>query len=412
MKISTLSSAVCVVLALGIAGCKKKKDPETVYVTEQNTFPGVSTSAPDSVDVSSAVLGGVVSSEGNSALTAVGLCWDTKPAPTTLRSRIVVGVGTGDFRVTLGNLKPGTTYYVRAYATNALGTAYGNEVSFKTLPGWIPVNTGLQLNRLYANGNRLFGTMMASSTIRFSDNGGVTWAQASQSPNSTVTQFATWGNTLFCGSGSGMYRSTDNGVTWTTSNGSSNIAYQFIQSLAVGNNALYAGAYSSLYKSTDNGDNWTQLPSLSFNNTAINCLFAKGTLLFAGTASKGVMMSSDGGQNWNQINAGMQSANQSIQAISVIGGNLFVAASDGVYTSTNDGANWTLVSALNNQFSGLLGNGKNGAAWNYNYMYISLDNGVTWKSTGLGNSSINAVCSDGAYFYASNYLGLYKLPLN
>lgn len=63
-----------------------------------------------------------------------GFCWSTEPHPTVLSTHVDCGIGTGLFNRAITNLAPSTTYYLRAYATNQIGTAYGNEVSFTTTP--------------------------------------------------------------------------------------------------------------------------------------------------------------------------------------------------------------------------------------------------------------------------------------
>ena len=77
--------------------------------------------------------GGTLTTDGGSSITAKGVCWDLNPAPTTLlATKTNDGSGPASFNSTLTGLNPLTTYYVRAYATNALGTSYGNELSFTT----------------------------------------------------------------------------------------------------------------------------------------------------------------------------------------------------------------------------------------------------------------------------------------
>ena len=66
------------------------------------------------------------------ALTKIGVCWSTSQNPTVSDDHTTDGSGTGSFTSNLTNLTPGTTYYVRAYATNSMGTAYGSEESFTT----------------------------------------------------------------------------------------------------------------------------------------------------------------------------------------------------------------------------------------------------------------------------------------
>jgi hypothetical protein len=77
---------------------------------------------------------GTITYSGASAITARGLCWGTVQNPTLLNSFSSNGIGVGTFTSSLTGLNAGTTYYVRAYATNGSGTSYGNEVSFIYTP--------------------------------------------------------------------------------------------------------------------------------------------------------------------------------------------------------------------------------------------------------------------------------------
>lgn len=75
---------------------------------------------------------GNVAAENGSPVTERGLCWGTNPNPTTADSHAANGNGTGTYTVDLTGLSINTTYYVRAYATNSTGTAYGDNVIFST----------------------------------------------------------------------------------------------------------------------------------------------------------------------------------------------------------------------------------------------------------------------------------------
>jgi uncharacterized protein (TIGR02145 family) len=78
--------------------------------------------------------GGNISSDGGSAVTARGICWNTAPNPTiALNTKTSNGTGIGSFISSITDLIPGTLYYARAYATNAAGTAYGTQLSFTTV---------------------------------------------------------------------------------------------------------------------------------------------------------------------------------------------------------------------------------------------------------------------------------------
>ncbi|PKO99434.1 MAG: hypothetical protein CVU13_04985 [Bacteroidetes bacterium HGW-Bacteroidetes-8] len=111
------------VFLTAVVNCKK--DPP-------KTIPIVSTSAITNVTSSGAGSGGNVTDDGGAAVTARGVCWSANQNPTTSDAHTTDGSGTGSFSSTLTNLQPGTTYYVRAYATNSVGTAYGSQVSTAT----------------------------------------------------------------------------------------------------------------------------------------------------------------------------------------------------------------------------------------------------------------------------------------
>jgi len=81
---------------------------------------------------SSAVSGGDVTADGGSPVVARGVCWSTTIHPTISDNLTNEGNGTGAFNSYITGLDPETTYYLRAYATNSTGTAYGNEQMFTT----------------------------------------------------------------------------------------------------------------------------------------------------------------------------------------------------------------------------------------------------------------------------------------
>lgn len=105
---------------------------ETIPVTPEN-YPVVSTNAIVNIEATSATCGGNVTSDGNSAVTAKGVCWSTTQNPTIADNKTNDGQGLGPFTSNITGLTIGTTYYVRAYATNSAGTSYGEQRSFTTL---------------------------------------------------------------------------------------------------------------------------------------------------------------------------------------------------------------------------------------------------------------------------------------
>ena len=95
-------------------------------------FPSVTTTPISNITLNSAITGGNVVSPGISSVTARGVAYNTVTNPTTSNNTTSNGAGVGVFTTNLIGLTHSTTYYVRAYATNSVGTAYGNEVNFMT----------------------------------------------------------------------------------------------------------------------------------------------------------------------------------------------------------------------------------------------------------------------------------------
>jgi uncharacterized protein (TIGR02145 family) len=100
---------------------------------ETLVLPTVSTTAISAVASSTSTCGGNVILTGGLDVTARGVCWSINQNPTVdLSTKTVDGSGLGTFSSFLTSLTPNTAYYVRAYATNSQGTAYGNQVTFST----------------------------------------------------------------------------------------------------------------------------------------------------------------------------------------------------------------------------------------------------------------------------------------
>jgi hypothetical protein len=110
-------------------------DSITYTIPNPGNLATLTTTAASSITDISAVSGGNITNDGGSLITQRGICYSTSPSPTTANTSIISGSGTGSFTSNLTSLTASTTYYVRAYATNSAGTAYGNELSFTTTAG-------------------------------------------------------------------------------------------------------------------------------------------------------------------------------------------------------------------------------------------------------------------------------------
>lgn len=119
-------------------------NPPTVGAYEYNATsavpPTVTTTTPIT-DITSftATGGGNVTDDGGGTVSVRGVCWNTSTNPTILDSHTTDGSGTGVFVSSLTGLSAGTHYYVRAYATNEIDTAYGSNVEFDILGGELGV---------------------------------------------------------------------------------------------------------------------------------------------------------------------------------------------------------------------------------------------------------------------------------
>jgi len=143
--------------------------------------PTVTTTGVSAITLTTASSGGNVTGDGGAAVTTRGVCWSTVQNPTTADSKTSNGTGTGSFTSSLSQLTPGTQYYVRAYATNEAGTAYGNQQSFTTNAVLLATVTTADISS-YTESTAISGGNITDDgggevTVR-----GVCWSSTSQTP--------------------------------------------------------------------------------------------------------------------------------------------------------------------------------------------------------------------------------------
>ncbi len=165
-------------------------------------LPELTTSSISNITESSAMCGGNVTSDGGADVINRGICWNTAPNPTTGDSKTSDGTGTGSYTSSLSDLDAGTTYHVRAYAINAAGTSYGNEVSFNTLD--LPTVTTSSVSIIMENSAGSGGNVVDDGGSPVTARG-VCW---STDPNPTTTNTRTSD-----GNGTGSYTSTLTGLS-------------------------------------------------------------------------------------------------------------------------------------------------------------------------------------------------------
>jgi hypothetical protein len=122
-RIKISSVLILVGLSLILLSCKKDK----------KSIPVLTTDSVSTVTQTTAICGGTISSDGGSVILERGVCWSTEGNPTINDNKTIDGTGPGAFISSIADLTANTTYYIRAYATNDIGTAYGSQDTFNTL---------------------------------------------------------------------------------------------------------------------------------------------------------------------------------------------------------------------------------------------------------------------------------------
>jgi len=106
-----------------------------IEIQSFSLVPFVVTQPASIVSYNFATIGGEVTYAGESPIIKRGVCWSDAPSPTILSNCTSNGIGMGSFESSLIGLNAGSTYYVRAYATNSNGkTGYGEEILISTTP--------------------------------------------------------------------------------------------------------------------------------------------------------------------------------------------------------------------------------------------------------------------------------------
>jgi photosystem II stability/assembly factor-like uncharacterized protein len=278
---------------------------------------------------------------------------------------------------------------------------------------------------------------------RSPDGGGAPWNKSAGPPGTTINVIFKANNIVYAGTDSlGVYRSTDNGVSWAAAN--TGIDRASISDITFSGSNLLAAAkstcstYNNVFKSTDNGATWTGTTGLQ--GKIINSFAIKGSALwaffFALPNDSGVARSTDNGNTWQVIPSIITDAGESIVSDNAI----IVAEDNFIWRSTDDGASWDVVeqfaltgiSSFARAGTKLFGAGAtgiqtstdNGASWDFepfsdsvasfsavgstiylgsnSKVFKSTDLGATWinMSNGLGSGGIQALLYDGTTLFA------------
>lgn len=186
-------------------GCQKEVSNETTL-----TLASITTTPASAIDNNSALSGGNITNDGGDSIIQRGICWDTIHNPTKNNNHTTNGTGIGTFTSSITSLLPATTYYVRAYAVNSAGTAYGNEEHFTTtsvvvvIPTLITTSITELLSTSAKSGGNIISDGGAAVTTR-----GVCWGTTNNPTVALPTK-------TIDGSGSGNFISNITGLTANT----------------------------------------------------------------------------------------------------------------------------------------------------------------------------------------------------
>ncbi len=250
-----------------------------------------------------------------------------------------------------------------------------------------------------------------------SSNNGNDWTTGpSYFPYSRIFDIHKFGSNYFLSTdGDGVYKSTDNGISWGSNTLPGNSAFRFADD---GTN-LYIAREGGLSKSVDNGATWapfsTGLPSTII---AIDLLVDGGNI-FAGCAAQefadyGVYKSPIGAASFTQMNNGME--NLTAQSLAKIGSTIYVGTEEGVYKSEDQASSWLPenMGIANRSVYDLLVIGNNLIAATDSGVYILADGSNNWSdiSFDLPVRSINSISNNADFiFIGTNGGSVWRIPL-
>jgi uncharacterized protein (TIGR02145 family) len=180
---------ITVLLLTVFISCKKDKEDELATVPTLTTLP------VSCIRNTSAYSGGNISNDGGSPVLERGIVWSTQSGPTITDDYLSDGGGNGNFGITFAGLSANTTYYVRAYATNAKGTAYGDELAFKssTNPLSPHLNPGLSYGTMTDQEGNEYPTIVIGTQVWMAENL-ATSSYANGDPIPNVIDYTPWRN--------------------------------------------------------------------------------------------------------------------------------------------------------------------------------------------------------------------------
>jgi photosystem II stability/assembly factor-like uncharacterized protein len=269
--------------------------------------------------------------------------------------------------------------------------------------------------------NYLFVAASDNGLFRSSDNG-KNWMRLTNGlTNDRIISFLSHNNYLFVGTDNGIFRSSDDGINWTNSKNGFGIKEKSrINCFTSNDKFIFAGANTDgIFRSSDDGNSWVKVHT-AVNRQQVLSLCVKGSLLFAGT-SLGIYVSSDNGDKWLAANNGLPTnmiypntnglIRQVVSNINYINGKLFAGLEQlGLFVSTDNGSSWK-VTAKEFYISAIIGDSENLFLSSQGRVFLSTDIGKTWTpfdTKPISHCIISAVDHSNLYACSSN--GIFLSP--
>lgn len=256
----------------------------------------------------------------------------------------------------------------------------------------------------------LFGTIILTIFLLLPIKAGAQWNHTGPE-GGEVRAFCESSGAIFAAPWSGgIYRSTDNGLTWTAvNNGLTEINIRITALFSDGSN-VFAGSWGSgVFRSTDMGNSWVDVNGVATSGTAVHAFVQNGSSLFMGSQGGGVCLTTDNGASWVAVNNGMLSLD--VRDLTVMGTTIYAAtwgATSRVLKSTDNGANWVQASngitfPLDDPCLGTAGNTIFLGTYAHG-VYLSTDDGANWTEANNGlpaGATIREFAVDGTNIFAA-----------
>jgi photosystem II stability/assembly factor-like uncharacterized protein len=348
---------LCITFAVFFTSCTKK-----------SSVPILTTIEVSAINQTGATSGGNVTDDGGAGINSRGVCWSLLNMPTVSDSKTVESGGIGSFTSILTSLSPNTSYYVRAYATNKIGTGYGESVTFMTAQALVAALTTTETNSVTStsaiSGGNITDDGGSAVTTR-----GVCWSLAQ---NPTISD-----NNTSDGTGTGIFTSNLSALSPGTT--------YFLRAYATNSAGTNYGNQVSFTTLAASG--WTTQTSNTTANLRGITFIDIDTWVAVGDGGK-ILRSTDRGVHWATISSPVADA---LHAVSFIGNTgLAVGVAGRVIRSTDGGLTWIEETRPTTKilFSVSMSSSMSVITGEEGTILVSLDDGLTWTSHTAGTASI------------------------